>query len=207
MLINKLYYGRNSKISKFSKIYPFSRVTNSLIGDYSYISYNCQINNVDIGNYCSIAKGVNIGLGYHPLNFISTSPIFYSIKNPLKRSFVKENKFKDHKKTSVANDVWIGANSIILDGVSIGNGAIIAANSVVNKDVPPYTIVGGVPIKEIRKRFSQEIINSLNESKWWNLPQEFFINKRIKKIFSEEFTEGNISELNFLIKNFTNKDI
>lgn len=202
MLINKLYYSKNSKISKLSKVYPFSRVTNSSIGKYSYISYNSQINNSTIGNYCSIAKGVNIGLGFHPLNFVSTSPIFYSIINPLKLSYVNTNKFKDFKTTTIGNDVWIGVNAIVLDGVNIGDGAIVAANSVVNKDVSPYSIVGGVPAKEIKKRFSQQIINCLIESKWWDLPREFFNITRVTKIFSEELNDQTICELKFLIKEF-----
>lgn len=205
MLIDKLYYTKNSKISKSSKVYPFSRVTNSYIGKNSYVSYNCQINNATIGNYCSIAKGVNIGLGFHPLNFVSTSPVFYSANNPLGKSFVEENKFVDHKIITIGNDVWIGANAIILDGVNIGNGAIVAANAVVNKDVSPYSIVGGVPAKEIKKRFSQQTIDCLTESKWWDLPREFFNTTRIKKIFSEEFNDQIISEFKTFVNDFKNK--
>ena len=168
MIINKLFYKKNSTISSSTKIYPFSRIMNSVIGSFSYVSYNCHINNTKIGNYCSIAKGVNIGLGHHPTNLISTSPVFYSPNNPLGTKIIKEKKYCDLKRTTIGNDVWIGLNAIILDGINIGDGAIIAANAVVVKDVLPYSIVGGVPAKHIKSRFKDEFILILNEIKWWN---------------------------------------
>ena len=76
------------------------------------------------------------------------------------------------KPIHIGNDVWIGARSIIMDGVSIGDGAIVAAGSVVTKDVPPYAVVGGSPAKIIKYKFSQDIIDRLEEIQWWNLPDE-----------------------------------
>jgi len=187
-LITKIFYKKNSNISKYSKVYPFSRITNSQIGPYSYISYFCQLNNVTIGKYCSIAKRVSAGLGFHPVNFISTSPIFYSPQNPLLTSLVKEKKFKDFKPIIIGNDVWVGCNVVILDGVVIGDGAIIAANSVVNKDVEPYSIVGGVPIRTIKYRFDKSIIKILLNLKWWDLPHQFLKKNSITSIFSKEIS-------------------
>ena len=195
---------RNCRIEKTSKIYPFSIVTNSLIKDYSYVSYSCIINNCKIGKFCSIARSVKIGLGKHPINFISTSPLFYSPTNPLKIVLSKELKYKESETVNIGNDVWIGANVIVLDGVTIGNGAVIGANSVVNKDVLPFSIVGGVPAKEIKKRFPQIIINAIEESKWWDMPLGFFEMEKVKNIFSNQIDEDSIVDLLELIKKFNN---
>ena len=195
-------YRKNSTISKTAKIYPFSIVLNTTIKDYSYVSYNCTINNCDIGKFCSIAKSVKIGLGKHPLNFISTSPIFYSPVNPLKKILSKELKFKDSDRITIGNDVWIGANVIILDGINIGNGAVIGANSVVTKDVLPYTIVGGVPAKEIKKRFSENIINAIQDSEWWDMPIHFFEQVEVNNIFSKEIDDKSIHNLLELIRKY-----
>ena len=84
----------------------------------------------------------------------------------------------------IGNDVWIGYEAVILAGVTIGDGAVIGARAVVTKDIPPYTIVGGVPAKPIRKRFTQETIDLLLKIKWWNWPEER-IRQHITEIQSE----------------------
>tara|TARA_A100001035_G_scaffold119871_1_gene94204 strand:- start:6206 stop:6826 length:621 start_codon:yes stop_codon:yes gene_type:complete len=204
-MINKVFYKKKSVICKTSKIYPFSRITNSKIDSYSYVSYFSQINNTTIGKYCSIAKRVSVGLGFHPINFISTSPIFYSPQNPVLNSFVKEIKFNDFKNVKIGNDVWIGANVVIIDGVTIGDGAIIGANSVISKDIDPYSIVGGVPAKHIKYRFSSEIIKKLLKIKWWNLPHKFLRKKSILEIFAKEINLEIIKSLEKKINEFKNQ--
>ena len=200
-----LYFKKNSKIAKTSKIYPFSIISNTIIDDYSYVSYNCTINNCKIGKFCSIAKGVKIGLGKHPVNFISTSPLFYSPNNPLKTVLSEKLMFEENKFIMVGNDVWIGANVVVLDGVTIGNGAIIGANSVVNKDVLPYSIVGGVPAKEIKKRFSDNIIEKIQNSEWWQMPIHFFQQDEVKDFFSKTVDDYSIQRIAELIKIYENK--
>lgn len=194
-----LSYKKNSMIANTAKVYPFTIVINSAIHDFSYVSYNCTINNCVIGKFCSIAKGVKIGLGKHPINFISTSPLFYSPNNPLKTVLSKKLMFEDNKSIVIGNDVWIGANVIVLDGVTIGNGAIIGANSVVNKDVLPYSIVGGVPAKEIKKRFSDEIIEKIQNSEWWQMPFHFFKQDEVKDFFSKPVDDYSIQRVIELI--------
>lgn len=117
------------------------------------------------GNYCSIAQNIRIFRANHPLDEFTTHPLLY---NPI-AGYVERDMLK-RPPIVIGNDVWIGEWAIILPNVKyIGNGAIIGAGAVVTKDVPPYTVVGGNPAKEIKKRFDHDQINILEESKWWNL--------------------------------------
>lgn len=145
----------------------------TLIGDYSYISYNSTASNVVIGKFCSIADNVRIGLPRHPIEFVSTSPVFHSKNNILAVNWLIDNAdFKQSLPVTVGNDVWIGSGAIIMGGVTVGNGAIIGARAVVTKDVPDYAIVGGVPARIIRKRFEEKVINELKDIAWWNWTPE-----------------------------------
>ena len=114
-----------------------------------------------IGRYCSISKDVFISGSNHPITSLSTG----SAPRP------PRTHYKIAPYTVIGCDVWIGANSIILQGRKIGHGAIIGAGSVVTKDVPPYTIVAGNPAKAISHRFNEDIIAGLLETKWWTLPE------------------------------------
>lgn len=145
-----------------------SIINNSEIHSYTYLGKNCLVQNTSIGRFCSIANEVLIGLGNHPLDLLSTSPLFYRINNPLQIILIKKDiDLIEYKPISIGNDVWIGTRAIIMDGVSIGHGVVIAANSVVTKDVPPYAVVGGVPAKIIKYRFSTEKIEEIIKTKWW----------------------------------------
>lgn len=135
-------------------VYGNSILVNSTIGDYTYIGGNCKIQNATIGKFCSIAEGVKIGLGIHPLNLESTHPAFYSPQSHWKEEItptIPEN-LEEYKQITIGDDIWIGTNALIMDGVTIGNHAVIAAGAVVTKDVPEYAIVGGVPAKIIKQR-------------------------------------------------------
>ena len=93
--------------------------------------------------------------------------------NPLKQQVVDSNyDFAEYRPITIGNDVWIGARAMVMDGVEVGDGAIVAANAVVTKDVPPYAIVGGVPAKVIRYRFAPEKIEALQLLQWWSWPLE-----------------------------------
>jgi len=130
----------------------------SVIGEHSYIGHNTFISKAIIGRYCSIANNVSIGNGEHLIHKVSTSSLFYD----------KPYDVLTSKDCLIGNDVWIGVDSIIRRGVTIGNGAIIGANSFVNKDVPPFAIVAGNPAKIIKFRFSPEQIDIIEKSNWWN---------------------------------------
>lgn len=129
----------------------------SSIDSYSYIGFNTSISKTSIGRYNSIANNVNIGHGEHPLHLIPTSSLF--IEKPYETLTEKD--------CVIEHDVWIGSGATIRRGVTLGTGAVVGANSFVNKDVPPFAVVGGVPAKIIKYRFSEEKIAEILASKWW----------------------------------------
>ena len=183
----------SSRISHFAKVNKntvlegnnyigrWSSVKNTKIGFASYIGSKTTLNNVKIGKFCSIGSGISIIDGKHPTNvFASTHPAFYSVNNASQLNFVSENKFQEFSfaddngtVVEIDNDVWIGNDVRILGGVKIGDGAVVGSCALVTKDVEPYSIVGGVPAKTIKKRFSDDIIQKLLENKWWNKDVEW----------------------------------
>nr|WP_261511157.1 CatB-related O-acetyltransferase [Chryseobacterium paludis] len=147
---------------------------NSSIDDFSYIAEGSVISETKMGKFCSIGPSVRTGPGKHPTHtFVSTHPSIYSNPTNLLRNFSKEDNYKYRKDIVIGNDVWIGANAIILNGIKIGDGAIIGANSVITADVEPYAIVVGTPGKLIKYRFSQEEIDFLLKLKWWDKSNEW----------------------------------
>lgn len=158
---------------KYNTLYDNVNLNNVTLGDFTYIASNSTVTNTIIGKYCSIGPDCKIGLGKHPSkDFVSTHPIFFSTLKQTQITFCDKNYFEEFENIIIGNDVWIGANSIVLDGIEIGDGAIIAAGSVVNKNVPPYAIVGGIPVKIIKYRFENDEIEKLLELKWWNMDIE-----------------------------------
>lgn len=150
-------------------------INHSQVGNYSYIGRNSLVQHTSIGNYCSISQDCLIGLGTHPLDRFSTSPLFYHRKNTFGIELVHADDFQDYQPIAIGNDVWVGARATILDGIKIGNGAVIATGAVVTKDVPPYAIVAGVPARVVRFRTSEDNAEKLSESQWWSLdPQEAY---------------------------------
>lgn len=159
---------KKSKLGRHNIIYHNSVIFSSSIGDFSYVGSESRIQYTHIGKFCSIGPEVRIGLGKHPTHFKSTHPAFYD-KDSSYYGIMPEytNPNPEYETITIGNDVWIGCRAMVLDGVTIGDGAIIAAGAVVTKDVPPYAIVGGVPAKIIKFRFQPNEIQKLLESKWW----------------------------------------
>lgn len=162
----------NSNIHKTAKINSGATIVDSTIGRYTYTCYDDEIVNCDIGQFCSISDEVVIGGAEHPMDWVSTSPVFQSVKHSGPKRKFSEFDFEGIKKTIIGNDVWIGRRAIIKAGVTVGDGAVIGSGSVVTKDVPPYAIVGGVPAKILKYRFDEDTIKELLQSEWWNLPDE-----------------------------------
>lgn len=145
------------------------KIIDSKIGRFSYVAADTKIIRANIGSFCSIGQESLLGgLATHPLNWLSTHPVFYSAKRQSNISFTEHDIFHDQKDIEIGHDVWIGARVMILDGCKIGNGAVIAAGAVVVKDVPAYAIVGGVPASIIKYRFDPDIIENIQKTQWWN---------------------------------------
>lgn len=177
----------DSEIGQKCIVGDFGRVTNSVMVGYnrlerssllyyselglgSYIGSNSVIMHSTVGKFCSISWGVTIGPANHDYSKLTTHDFlyndFYGIK-PID-SPAAYNRFS--KKTIIGNDVWIGTNSTILNGLIIGDGAVIGANTMITKDVPPYSIVVGNPGHIVKMRFEKDLIDELLDLKWWDFP-------------------------------------
>ena len=151
-------------------------VHDPLLFEKNNVLYHYPINHdkLTIGRFCSIACGARFlfNSANHTMSSLSTYPfpLFFE-EWGLDRTNVTDS-WDNKGDITVGSDVWIGYESVIMAGVTIGDGAIIGTRAVVTKDVPPYTIVGGLPAKPIKKRYPEETIAALLELRWWDWPRE-----------------------------------
>jgi len=142
------------------------------IAGYSYVGNGSQVQHALIGRFVSIGPEVRIGLGRHPTGFVSTYPGLYRSNASAAVPFGGTAPFDEYLPIRIGNDVYIGTRAMILDGVEIGDGAVVAAGAVVTKDVPAYAIVGGTPARVLKMRFPEPTITKLLEISWWNWSDE-----------------------------------
>lgn len=162
----------NSSLSDYVKVYPRAFLLNAKVGAYSYVGQDTSLKFIEVGKFCSIGPNVKTGLGIHPTKLVSTHPIFYSNMKQCGWALRTESIFDEQPLTTVGNDVWIGAGAILMDGISVNDGAIIGAGAVVTRDVPPYAIVGGIPAREIAFRAAPEEVAVLRRLAWWDWPPD-----------------------------------
>ena len=170
-----VFFGLRKNIDTFFTKNYF-RNKKYIIGDFTYgrplVIFDNDESNLIIGKYCSISQNVTIFLGgNHRMDWNTTYPF-----SALPKYFPFAQHIKGHPQTKgdviIGNDVWIGNNVTILSGVQIGDGAVLSANAVITQNIGPYEIWGGNPARFIRKRFSQEKIDQLLVTEWWNWPPQ-----------------------------------
>lgn len=201
----------NTQIKQICFIKNVVKNPNIIIGDYTYYDDAAGATNFEkhvthhydfigdklvIGKFCAIAQGVEFVMNgaNHRMNSVTTYP-FNIMGNGWEKSQPSNDDLPYKGDTIVGNDVWIGQNATIMPGVQIGDGAIIAANATVAKNIPAYHIVGGNPAKIIKKRFNDELINYLIEIQWWNWSAE--------KIFAniESLCSKDLEEIRNIVSN------
>ena len=166
----------------------------SRVGEYSSIGRHTKITHTDIGRYCAVSWDCTINAISHPYRNLTISAFPYV---PHVGNFVSERK-QAYRRVVIGNDVWIGANSVIMPGIAIGNGAIVGAGAVVTRDVPDYAIVAGVPAKVIGSRFSEDVVEKLLHLKWWDLDPAII--KAHIELFQGELDAAKLEELEALCR-------
>lgn len=185
-------FGRNVDIQRFAMIYD------SHMGDYSYCGRNFTCWHAKIGKFCSISWNVGIGGANHDYHRISQHAFLYASQFGFLEDKQKPGYDRFSTDCEIGNDVWIGCNAVICRGVHIGDGAVIGAGAVVTKDVEPYTIVGGVPAKLIKRRCSQELAQRLIATAWWDLDP--IIIKKNFEAFNKEISEESVLIIESIVK-------
>lgn len=209
---NHIFLDIKTIISKKTIIEPYVSIVgggtfiDASIGTGTYIGSSCQLDYCKIGKYCSIGTNVRAVTSNHPLEHISTSPVFYKTQSKQDTIIKVNNKsvFNNEKLMSnesfsviIGNDCWIGDNVLIKGGLTVGTGSVIGFGSVVTHDVPPFSIVCGNPAKVLRYRFDDETIKRIIESEWWNRDRDFLSKLDFDKIdvFLRQVNEKNSPDL------------
>ena len=162
---------RSSTVHLTSKLEAGTSFYHSTMQKHSFCGYDCDITHADIGSFTSIANGVVIGGGRHPIEWAGMSPVFYEGRDSVKAKFSQHSR-EPVRRVTIGHDVWVARSAIVLPGVAVGDGAVVGAGSLVTKAVPPYAIVVGNPARIIRYRFPEAIVNRLASVRWWDLDEQ-----------------------------------
>jgi acetyltransferase-like isoleucine patch superfamily enzyme len=184
-----LIFKKNIKLLGLAKIINSSLVSNIFLasggcvnrcdlGRYVGLGHFSYIADTTVGNYCTFGSRVSIGAFSHPTGFLTLHEVGYRDVSKIYGATVYKDdpesysELRSNEKTTIGNDVWVGDNAVVIKGVTIEDGAVIGAGSIVTKDVKAFSIVVGNPAKLIRKRFSKKIIDQIKMSAWWDLSIE-----------------------------------
>lgn len=180
----------DSELCAWTEVGARSSIIESTLGDYSYVTNDCEIIYAEIAKFCSIAAQSRINPGNHPLQRAALHHFTY--RSRLFELGEDDPAFFDWRRSfpvTLGNDVWIGHGAVLLPGIIIGDGAVIGAGAVVSKDVAPFTIVAGVPATPVRPRFPQWVMDALMRIRWWDWSHEL-LRERLadfRKLGAEDF--------------------
>jgi phosphonate metabolism protein (transferase hexapeptide repeat family) len=164
---------RDSRFGRYCEVGANTRVAEAVFGDYSYVAEGSDIIYAEIGKFCSIAAGVRLNPGNHPLERVALNHFTYrSSAYGMGEDDAAFFDWRRQHRVTLGHDVWIGHGAVVLPGVTIGTGAAIGAGAVVSKDIPDFAIAVGVPARVLRFRFPPEIIAALHRIAWWDWPHE-----------------------------------
>ncbi|MFZ7134209.1 MAG: DapH/DapD/GlmU-related protein [Eubacteriales bacterium] len=181
----------NAKLGAYTEILDYSVLDEVTIGDYTYTAGYNQIYYAYIGKFTSIASFVRINPGNHP-TYTRVVQHHFTYRSE-KYGFGDDDddffNWRRKDRVTVGNDVWMGHNATIMPGVTIGNGAVVGSGAVVTKDVMPYSVMAGIPAKKIKMRFSEDLIQRIEKSRWWDWDHETIKERLIDFRDMEAFIE------------------